>query len=280
MNLTQALTKEYSGLWTSCTVRPQRRAAADAIVDRIVANKRRYAKAGKPHRVPWYVVGVIHMLEGSGNFATHLHNGDPLTARTVHVPAGRPKLGHPPFTWEVSASDALVFDGLSRWNDWSVPGALFALERFNGLGYRPLGIHTPYLWSFSNHYSKGKFVGDNHFSPSAVSQQCGAAVILKRMAERKLVKLGGPATNGAHAVDPRALRRGSKGPAVVALKTKLKSWFDATSPGEWARLRVAANDEFGLQLEKAVRLFQTRVGVEVNGIVDKATRKALTVKPV
>jgi len=188
MNLTQTVTKEYGSLWTSCAVRPQRRAAADAIVDRIVANKQRYVKAGKPHGVPWHVVGVIHMLEGSGNFSTHLHNGDPLTARTVHVPAGRPKLGHAPFTWEASASDALVFDGLSRWKDWSVPGTLFALERFNGFGYRPRGIHSPYLWSFSNHYSKGKFVGDNVFSPTAVSQQCGAAVILKRSEERRVGK--------------------------------------------------------------------------------------------
>jgi lysozyme family protein len=199
MNLSATLSKEYVDLWRSCKIRPARAEDVDAIVDRIVAHKRRYAKAGKPHGVPWHVVGVIHMLEGSGNFGTHLHNGDPLTARTVHVPRGRPKNGAPPFTWEESASDALAFDGLGTWKNWSLPGTLFALERFNGFGYRsrPKPIHSPYLWSFSNQYARGKFVADNVFSPTAVSQQCGAAVLLRRMVARKLAKIDGATANGA-----------------------------------------------------------------------------------
>jgi len=196
MNLTANLSKEYVDLWRSCEIRPARGKEVDAIVDRIVDHKRRYVDAGKPHGVPWHVVGVIHMLEGSGSFKTHLHNGDPLTARTVHVPAGRPKSGTPPFAWEESASDALVFDGLGTWKNWSLPGTLFALERFNGFGYRPKKIHSPYLWSFSNQYAKGKFVADNVFSPTAVSQQCGAAVLLRRMVARRLAKIDGATANG------------------------------------------------------------------------------------
>jgi lysozyme family protein len=196
MNLTSAVSKEYVDLWSSCAIRPARVAEVDAIVNRIVARKERYRKAGRPHGVPWHVVAVIHMLEGSGNFATHLHNGDPLTARTVHVPKGRPKAGSPPFTWEESAADALAFDGLGTRKNWSLPGTLFALERFNGFGYRSRKIHSPYLWSFSNQYSKGKFVGDNLFSPTAVSQQCGAAVLLKRMVARGLTKIDGATANG------------------------------------------------------------------------------------
>ena len=195
MNLTTSLTKEYRALWKSCRIRPNRLAEVGAIVDRIVAGKARYQAAGKPHGVPWHVVGVIHMLEGSGSFSTHLHNGDSLTARTVNEPKGRPSSGHPPFKWEVSASDALVFDGLSTWTNWSLPGTLFVLERFNGFGYRGPDIHilTPYLWSFSNHYTKGKFVRDNVFSPTAVSKQCGAAVLLRNMVSRKLAKIEGAA---------------------------------------------------------------------------------------
>jgi len=195
MNLTSALSKEYVDLWKSCRVRPERLPEVDGLVARLAQNKKRYTSAGKPVGVPWHVVAVIHMLEGSGNFSTHLHNGDPLTARTVHVPKGRPAAGRPPFTWEESASDALVFDGLSRWTNWSLPGTLFVLERFNGFGYRrkDVNIHSPYLWSFSNHYTKGKYVGDNVYSPTAVSGQCGAAVLLDRMVARKLVKIEGAA---------------------------------------------------------------------------------------
>jgi len=199
MNFTPALAKEYVGLWRSCVIRTSRVAEVDAIVNRLVAHEDRYTKVSKQHGVPWYVVGVIHQLEGSGDFTTHLHNGDPLTARTVHDPKGRPKNGRPPFTWEASASDALELDGLGTWRNWTLPGTLFALERFNGFGYRLLKspLHSPYLWSFSNQYTMGKFVGDHDFRPSAVSRQCGAAVLLKRMVGLELVRINGARVNGS-----------------------------------------------------------------------------------
>ena len=82
----------------------------EEIVDRaffIRMNRARYDKVAAIAKVPWYVVGAIHSLECNCNFECHLHNGDPLTARTVHVPKGRPIAGNPPFTWEESAVDAL-----------------------------------------------------------------------------------------------------------------------------------------------------------------------------
>src|ERR1022692_3987605 len=119
------------------------------------------------------------------NFNQHLHNGDPLTARTVHVPAGRPPNGSPPFAWEQSATDALTFQGFANLTDWSLPVILYRLEAYNGFGYRKLAppINTPYLWSFSNQYTSGKYVADGKFDPHAVSPQCGAAVILLQMAQ-------------------------------------------------------------------------------------------------
>ena len=184
VDLTPALAAEYVDLWRSCVIRASRVAEVDAIVDRLVAHKDRYTKAGLPQGVPWHVVAVVHMLEDGGNFAAPLHNGNPLRARTGH-------------TWEASASDALMFDGLGTWKNWSLPGTLFALERFDGFGYRQKKIHSPYLWSFSNQYSKGTFIGDNEFSPTAVAEQCGAAVLLRRMVGRGLVRIAGAGANGA-----------------------------------------------------------------------------------
>jgi lysozyme family protein len=268
MNLTPALKNEYERLWNTCEVRPERRVAAGDISNRIVGKRSRYEAAGKPHGVPWYVVGIIHQLEGSGNFQTHLHNGDPLTARTVHEPAGRPANGSPPFTWEFSAADALVNDGLSTWRDWSIPGTLFVLERFNGFGYRKssIAINSPYLWSFSKHYTQGKFISDKVYSPTAVSAQCGAAVLLLELAKQGLV-----------AAD--VLKRGDRGLAVVALKRDLKAWFDANAPGEWTRLGIADGDHFGAALEKAVKVFQARKGIAQSGKVDARTRAKLAPAP-
>lgn len=179
--LTPQLRAEYQNLFNTCEIRAVRETAVKSLVNTLLQNKSRYEAVGDQTDVPWYIIAVIHNMESSQNFKTHLHNGDPLTARTVHVPAGRPASGTPPFKWEFSAIDALTFENFDRVEDWTLPSALFQLEKFNGFGSRNRGINTPYLWSFSNHYTKGKFVADNVFDPNAVSQQCGAAVLLRRM---------------------------------------------------------------------------------------------------
>lgn len=191
MQLTQALRDEYDSLFNTCNVNPNAATAVERAVDRLAGNSGRYTTVGSGVGIPWYVVAVIHNMESGQSFTTHLHNGDPLTARTVHVPAGRPP-GNPPFTWEDSAVDALRFERFDRWADWSVPGTLFKLEGYNGFGYRTRHpeVLSPYLWSFSNHYTRGKFVADGRWSATATSSQIGAAVLLRRMAERRLIELG------------------------------------------------------------------------------------------
>lgn len=188
ITLTAALRAEYQRLFDTCLIAPAHFRSVEALVTRIEAQRARYEAVGGALDVPWHIVGVIHAMEGSLDFRTHLHNGDPLTARTRQVPAGRPP-GEPPFTWEESASDALQLERLDAWRDWSLPGTLYKLEAYNGFGYRLRYPHvlTPYLWSFSNHYTSGKFVADGRFSATAVSKQCGAAVLLRRMAERRLI---------------------------------------------------------------------------------------------
>lgn len=182
ITLTPKLKKEYEDLFANCEINAGRLPDVKTIRDKIVANKSRYQSVEASTKVPWYVVAMIHSLEGSLNFKTHLHNGDPLTSKTVHVPNGRPP-GTPPFKWEDSAIDALQFDGLSKTPKWTLPVIMFKLEGFNGFGYRTRHpeVLTPYLWSFTNHYTKGKFVADGKFDPTAVSKQCGAMAILKSL---------------------------------------------------------------------------------------------------
>ena len=237
--LTKSLRREYTLLYGSCYVRPARKAVVDSVARGLAANKARYQKVGDALGVPWYVIAVIHSLEAGGDFTRHLHNGDLLTARTVHVPAGRPVKGNPPFTWEQSATDALR--GLRKWKDWSVPGSLYQLEAYNGWGYRNHRppVPSPYLWSFSNHYTRGKYVADGRFSPTAVSQQCGAAVVLKRLQE---------AGRAAVASGPRLLQLANphmSGPDVKACQRLLQKnaygSFDAGKPdGDYGDLTAGA----------------------------------------
>ena len=178
---------EYQHLFDTCLIKESKYAAVTTIANKIIANKSRYKAVGDPLNIPWYFIGIVHNMESSLNFTRHLHNGDPLTARTRNVPAGRPATGNPPFTWEQSATDSLKLQKLDLWQDWSVPGLLNQFEVYNGMGYRRRGINSPYLWSFSNQYSKGKFTSDGVYDPNAISQQCGAAVLLRRLRELQAI---------------------------------------------------------------------------------------------
>jgi len=253
--LTQGARKQYELLYDSLLIRPNRRASVDQLAKKITANKARYEKVAKPLGMPWYVVAVIHSLEASGNFTRHLHNGDPLNARTTHVPAGRPKTGRPPFTWEQSAIDALTYQGFGTWKDWSIPGTLYKLEGYNGFGYRDHhpNVPSPYLWSFSNHYTKGKYVADGRFSPSAISQQCGAAVLLKRL------QRGGKTGGGKVAVEtgPRVLQLAN--PPIVGADVKVaqqllkKNPYGSFDPGD-------ADGEYGSLTAGAVQRAKWELG--------------------
>ena len=187
--LTEALRAEYQSLFDSCQINAAQQASINAQTDKIIAARSRYESAANPVGVPWYVVGVLHSLEAGLRFDRHLHNGDPLTARTVQVPKGRPPAGAPPFTWEASAADALSFEKYDSWSDWSVPGILFKWELYNGWGYRNHhpDVKSPYLWSMTNHYVSGKYVADGVWSATAKSKQVGAAALLRRLAERGVV---------------------------------------------------------------------------------------------
>lgn len=191
IRLTDPLRGEYERLFESCEILPQRHAEVERSVDRLLTHRERYASVTERRGVPWHFVALVHSMESGSSFSSHLHNGDPLTARTVQVPAGRPKRGSPPFTWEESAADAMALKRLDGDTDWSLAGTLYQLERYNGWGYRLYHPHvlSPYLWSFSTHYSSGRYVADGRWSDTAVSRQCGAAVVLRRLVERGEVDL-------------------------------------------------------------------------------------------
>jgi lysozyme family protein len=181
------LEEEYRGLWATCDVGDRLARDVDRCARLIGEGKARYDEVVAGTSIPWYVVGIIHMMEASGKWDRHLHNGDPLTARTYQVPANRPAVGEPPFTWVESAKDALItLKKLDEVDEWTVERVAYELERYNGWGYRRHHAEclSPYLWSGTGHYRTGKYVRDGKWSPTAVSSQPGAMAILKRLIDR------------------------------------------------------------------------------------------------
>lgn len=176
------LKDRYEALYAGMTIRPEWSSQVEWHRKKLLQYRPRYEPVALSTGVPWWFVGIVHALEGSFNFATHLHNGDPLSDRTVQHPAGRPQIWNPPNNWEASATDALIIENMAHQPDWSLARALHRFESYNGFSYYKHLINSPYLWSFSNQYTQGKFVADHVYDQNAIFKQCGAAVMLKALA--------------------------------------------------------------------------------------------------
>ncbi len=180
-----SIAEDYRKLFSSCKIRDDKRSEVQWYTSKITDPTRRklYDQVSDETCVPWYFVAIIHGMECGFDVKAHLHNGDPLKAKTVQVPANRRPCGTRRRTGcrrlsmpSVMTSSTKRLTGISRRS--SIAGGLQRLAE-----PRALLNHTPYLWSFSNHYSKGKFVADGVWDANAVSKQCGAAVMLKMLSE-------------------------------------------------------------------------------------------------
>lgn len=172
----------YSKKFDAAVVTPKFQNTAESFLLKMLANISTYLRISSSTGVPWYFIAAIHMRESGMDFTRHLHNGDTLTNRTTHVPAGYPKAdpanGHS-YTFVESCIDAIRLKGLDQWKDWSIPGMLHLLEVWNGTGYISKNVSNPYLWSGTQWYSKGKYVSDGNYNPSVIDAQLGTATLLK-----------------------------------------------------------------------------------------------------
>lgn len=179
--MSQIITPDrYLQLWSMAVITEPETVQKEAA--KLAANKSRYEAVCANTAIPWQVVAVIHARESGSSFLTHLHNGDPLSAKTVHVPKGRPKEGNPPYKWEYSAHDALInLKGMDLIKEWPIETILAQLEAYNGWGYAKYHpeVNTPYLWSKTSNYTKGKYTYDGSFNAEAIDKQTGAAALLK-----------------------------------------------------------------------------------------------------
>ena len=143
------------------------------------AAKTRYQAIEAKTGVPWFFIAVAHQRESSQDWSRSLAQGDPWDRKSTHVPAGRG-----PFkSFEDAAVDALVNCApyAARNRDWSVGGLLTMLEQYNGLGYFNRGLPSPYIWSGTDQYAKGKYVADGKFDPNTVDKQLGCAGLILAM---------------------------------------------------------------------------------------------------
>jgi len=176
----------YGNLWKRAEVLERRKPELAHIEKRIKDHQEQYENIEKRTTgVPWFLIAALHSRESSLNFNTHLHNGDPLSNYTYHVPAGRPHVGHgPPFSFVESAVDALVMPPhqLNKVQRWSVERILYEAEKYNGFGYIRVNENSPYLWSWTTCQQRGKYVADGQYSSTAWDSQEGVVATMKTLA--------------------------------------------------------------------------------------------------
>jgi lysozyme family protein len=151
--------------------------SAKRVAKEICANQQKYYAVMMATGAPWQFVGALHHMECGGNFRQHLANGDPIDEPTINEPVGIPA-----GTWEECAIFVLKSKGyrLNDEKDWqSIWRWLWRAEAYNGFGYLEDHPETlsPYLWSGTNHYSRGKYIKDRQWDSEAVSQQPGVVAI-------------------------------------------------------------------------------------------------------
>ena len=182
MQLTPALRTSYANSWAAMKVKPNLIPQLKAIADNFAANRARYDAVQQATETPWWWAAIAHKRESDCDFSTYLGNGDPLNRVTRDVPSGRG-----PFpTWQAGAIDALHYDGIDKWTDWSIEGALYKFEAWNGWGYRGK-TNSPYLWAWTNQYESGKYIADGNYSASAIDHQPGCAAMLWQMIQMGLI---------------------------------------------------------------------------------------------
>ena len=172
---------EYQQLWnTMHIIRDDKELHRLAV--KIKNNQKMYENVERATGIPWQMIAVIHIREAGeqdvGKWLCVLHNGERIIGtgrKTKLVPAGRG-----PFSdWLHAAIDALKLQGFDKIAGWSVARVLWALEPFNGYGYRNKGLRSPYLWASTNHQQLGKYVRDGVFDANVMDSQIGCAALLR-----------------------------------------------------------------------------------------------------
>ena len=175
------LRASYQNLWDTMVVRKEHEREVNTTATKIYGNKLNYIDIANEVKIPWCLVGIIHYMECNLDFSKHLFNGDPLTARTKNYPPNMPKEGKPPFSFNYASVKALQHDNFINLTKDDIPRLLWALTKYNGFGYDKRGLNSPYIWSYTNHYTKGKYVADGKYDPEAVSKQMGCAPLMRRL---------------------------------------------------------------------------------------------------
>jgi lysozyme family protein len=267
----QNLKGEYERLLAS--VKITNPTGATAAAKTVFENGNRYIAAGKATGVPWPLIGVLDLRESDCDPAKALGQGDPWNRVSVNVPRGKG-----PFkSWEDAAKYYIHYDGL---DDPPAPYDMtvtcYMGEKWNGFGPRNRGINTGYLWSFTNHYTGGKYVSDGVWNAGAFDKQPGIIAVLLKMFEiDPAIKIGSiiVPSDEHFPIVPLPAPYDEKGTRWIQSRLNILMVANNDKPDTLNLLDVDGN--YGRQTAATVKDFQRWQSIAVDGEAGDETLKAM-----
>jgi lysozyme family protein len=168
--------EDYATLIPKLKINSDKIIEVNRLCEQFYKTQERYAVVSRATGVPVDVLFALHYREASLDFKACLHNGERVIGNgkiTKLAPKGRGPFN----SWEAAAIDAITIEKYAFPNEWTLQKKLEFCESFNGNGYRKRGVPSPYVLSFTNGYSCGKYVADGKYSSTFKDEQCGVAAI-------------------------------------------------------------------------------------------------------
>lgn len=128
--------------------------------------------------VPPALIAALHYRESACDFGTYLHNGQPLGQPTTIVPKN---VCFDNFHDAAVAAlnSAQAQKGISLSQDSDIVLMMTFAELYNGTGYTDYhDMASPYVFSGTDVYEKGKYVSDGSFSSETVDKQPGVYILV------------------------------------------------------------------------------------------------------
>lgn len=144
--------------------------------------------AAKGYKIGPEQLAAMHWREGSGSMKKSIANGNSITSYVrkdgLDDPGSPSNSYAPTDDWVSHSTDVLEhkiqqkYGSKGKEKDFTENTQFYDFaERFNGMGYRNKGVASPYVWSGTDQYSGGKYVGDGEYDPNYKDQQLGVALL-------------------------------------------------------------------------------------------------------
>ncbi len=272
----EALAGEYTSLLAAMQVAPARQGElarrAQEVIELAEKHRDEWTEVEGKTGVPrvWGIASFER--ESSSDYSRSPAQGDRWDQVSKNVPRG---LG-PYRCWGDACIAAYRLDHLDQVGAaaWSWPRALYEDELFNGFGYRQFGVHSPYLWAWTNIYRVGKYGSDGRFDRNLRDQQCGTAPMMQMLirldpslAPEGMKSIAVP--EGAPAIEPPLPAPVGVGDAGVRSASTIQAMLNRAG----ADLRV--DGSYGRHTRRAVAAFQEKHGLVVDGLAGPLTLAAL-----